>query len=284
MIVADELKRDTTPDLCNVLIVDDDEDALEEYCECAATLGYGCFAATDAYSAIKKIAEDTSIGIVITDLKMPNFDGLSLLDELDSRFLVNRHIVSIVITGHGSIDAVIEAMRYNARDFLQKPVTRERLAAALRRATRTWNQVAHSIHPGTSPGAVRPAGDLLQDRDGPERLSQDLTDQELLSKAKTLVRNREARGDFLDRKLFSDPSWDILLDLTSAKLEGIAVPVASACAATHMPFSTALRYLNSLVERGLVRRWKDPTDRRRDLLELEDNAMDAMCRYLKSVR
>jgi DNA-binding MarR family transcriptional regulator len=48
--------------------------------------------------------------------------------------------------------------------------------------------------------------------------------------------------------------------------------------------STALRQIRNLVDMGLVRRWSDPDDRRRDLLEIEDGAMEAMRRYLAYVQ
>jgi len=51
-----------------------------------------------------------------------------------------------------------------------------------------------------------------------------------------------------------------------------------------IPLSTALRYVRSLVDAGMVRRWKDTEDRRRDMLELDDRTMEAMTRYLMDVR
>jgi DNA-binding MarR family transcriptional regulator len=78
------------------------------------------------------------------------------------------------------------------------------------------------------------------------------------------------------------PSWEILLDITEASLRGEAVPASSASATTLVPLTTALRHVNNLVEAGLVRRWIDPTDKRRTLLELEPHALAAMQSYLAS--
>jgi hypothetical protein len=173
-------------------------------------------------------------------------------------------------------------MRLNARDFLQKPVTKESLAAVLRRASRTWNQMAYSFRSG-SQETEQAAPSHLPDDSEPVAAAE-LSDSELLTMVKSVVRKRERRGDYLDKELFSDPTWDLLLDLTSAKLEGVPVPVSSACAATHLPLSTALRYLRALTDAGMVRRWQDPGDRRRDLLELEETTMESMRRYLSVVR
>lgn len=282
MSTISDLNHDAGSGGCSVIIVDDDADALEEYAEIAHSLGYDCLTASDAYAAMKTLAENPRIGIVITDLKMPVIDGLSFLDELDTRIAKFRPIVSVVITGYGTFDSLVEAMRFNARDFLQKPVTKEALAAVLRRASRTWNQIAFSFRTGGATGEAGEDTSLAFGRQLPP--GKELTDREILQIAKNLVRRRERRGEFLDPELFSDPSWDILLDLTAAKLEGIAVPVSSACAATRLPLSTALRYVRSLVDAGFVRRWKDPTDRRRDLLEIEEPTLDSMRRYLSTLR
>lgn len=270
------------PARCHVLIVDDDTEALEEYCETATGLGYSCQSADSPAGALQFLAENPAIGIVVTDLQMPAMNGLAFLDELSSRFAQLRPLVPIVITGHGSLESAVQAMRFNAKDFLTKPVTTESFAAALRRASRAWNELY---------GSFRLMALARQDQPTPAPVApeaQPRTPQEdreaLLAQVRTIVRLREKRADFLDRQLFSDPTWDILLDLTAARLEGKPVPVSSVCAATNVPLSTALRYVRSLVDAGLVRRWKDTEDRRRDMLELEEQTMQAMTRYLADVR
>jgi DNA-binding IclR family transcriptional regulator len=87
----------------------------------------------------------------------------------------------------------------------------------------------------------------------------------------------------MDTTMFADPAWDILLDLTSAALEGRSVPVLSASAAADVPMTTALRYVKQLVASGLVTRWDDPSDKRRSLLALEDHALEGMVKYLSHV-
>lgn len=273
---------ETGPARCSILIVDDDRDALEEYCESATGLGYVCHSAGNPSDGLRILAENPAIGIVVTDLNMPTMDGLAFLDEISARFSQLRPLIPIVITGHGSLDTAVQAMRFNARDFLAKPVTTDNFATALRRASRAWNELY---------GSFRLMALARQDRterpalpaDTPP-LTPEAQREEMLLQIRAIVRMREKRGEFLDHQLFSDPTWDILLDLTAAKLEGKPVPVSSACAATNVPLSTALRYVRSLVDAGLVRRWKDTEDRRRDMLELEDPAMTAMTRYIADVR
>lgn len=266
--------------LCRVLLVDDDADCLGEYAEAVTSLGYQCVTASDAREALRLIAEDATIGIVITDVQMPAMDGITFLDELASRFATTRVIVPIVVTGFGSMDCAVQAMRFNAVDFLSKPVSSMDIAASLRRASARWAQMAMQLQQTQLAAQGQPAGKTP----APADLAGDVpTKEAMVAQIRSIIRKRQRRTDFLDAELFADPSWDILLDLTLAKLEGAAVPVSSACAAAQVPYTTALRYVKQLVDTGLVFRWKDPTDQRRVLLEIEDRTLDAMTRYVMAI-
>jgi CheY-like chemotaxis protein/DNA-binding MarR family transcriptional regulator len=269
---------------CRILVVDDDRATAEEVVEAAHLLGYQCGFALDAASALRTIAEDETIGIVVTDVQMPGMTGLSLLDELSSRFASQRPLVTLVITGFGSIDVAVAAMRNEAADFLTKPVSRDDLAAALRRAMRKWLRLCGERSLAALSASLRaPLGDAGQPA-APAASLAPVDDNELLKITRKLVRMREQRGQFLNPALFSDPMWDILLDLTSARLEQKTVPVSAVCQAAGVPMSTALRQIRSLVDMGLIRRWSDPLDRRRDLLAINDEAMAAMRQYLTFLR
>lgn len=269
---------------CRILVVDDDRATAEEVVEAAHLLGYQCSYALDAASALRNIADDETIGIVVTDVQMPGMTGLSLLDELSSRFASQRPLVTLVITGFGSIDIAVAAMRNEAADFLTKPVSRDDLAAALRRAMRKWLRLCGERSLAALSASLRaPSGEVGQPS-APASPLAPIDDAELLKITRKLVRMREQRGQFLNPALFSDPMWDILLDLTSARLEQKTVPVSSVCQAAGVPMSTALRQIRSLVDMGLIRRWSDPLDRRRDLLAINDEAMEAMRQYLTYLR
>jgi two-component system, NtrC family, sensor kinase len=69
--------------------------------------------------------------IVITDVKMPGMDGLDVLKKIKA---LNRDAEVIIITGHGGIDAAIDALKYGASDFLNKPIRDKALSVAIRRA------------------------------------------------------------------------------------------------------------------------------------------------------
>ncbi|GAA5052887.1 hypothetical protein GCM10023208_14260 [Erythrobacter westpacificensis] len=99
----------------------------------------------------------------------------------------------------------------------------------------------------------------------------------------TLVRKiitaRKLRARFLDAELFADPAWDMLLDLTAARVEHQRVSVTSLCIASGVPPTTALRWIGQMTEAGLFERVEDDCDRRRAFIRLSDKAADGMARY-----
>lgn len=79
---------------------------------------------------------------------------------------------------------------------------------------------------------------------------------------------RRARGAVLEGDWFADPAWDLLLDLFAAQYLGRRVSISSACIAANVPPTTALRWIDKLVEEGALVREDDPADGRRSYLEL----------------
>ncbi len=263
-----------------VLVVEDDQATLAAYGELLAGLGYEPILADNVSTALQVLSQQASIGIVLTDLNLPVMGGLDLLEEVASRFALQRPIEMIVATGNGSMDVAVQAMRLRASDFLTKPVSTADLSAALRRASRSLAGLTLRPKPQTGDQLAT----LAQDNPAPRAEQTVPNDQELLAVLRTLKRTSDQRSEFFDQTIFGDPCWDILLELTAARIQGQSVPVSSACNATHLPFSTALRYIRRLVELGMIKRWQDPNDRRRDLLDVEDAAFNSMKALIGNMR
>ncbi len=94
-----------------------------------------------------------------------------------------------------------------------------------------------------------------------------------------VIEQRRLRDEFFDAKLFADPAWDILLDLTAARAENLRVSVSSLCIAAAVPPTTALRWVREMEEAGLLDRVADDTDKRRVFIALADGAANAMAAY-----
>jgi hypothetical protein len=98
-----------------------------------------------------------------------------------------------------------------------------------------------------------------------------------------IIRQRQLRARFFDGDLFADPAWDMLLDLTAARIEGKQVSVTSLCIAAAVPPTTALRWIGQMVEADLFERVSDNVDRRRAFIALSDKAERAMARYFSEI-
>lgn len=104
------------------------------------------------------------------------------------------------------------------------------------------------------------------------------------AQVRDLLRARRIRADFLPGDLFADPAWDMMLDLLAARLDHERVSVSSLCIAAAVPPTTALRWIRTLTDKGLVERQADPHDGRRVFIALAQEAADALTRWFGASR
>ena len=103
-----------------VLIVDDDKDARELLSEILALDGVRSMTAASGEAALKMLETMPSIGLVITDLRMRNVDGLDLIRQV--RESVRAAMPFIIVSGDADVKDAIAAMHLSVVDFLLKPV------------------------------------------------------------------------------------------------------------------------------------------------------------------
>lgn len=231
-------------DIRRVLLVDDDPDILVELQEGLDTLGLPSHTATTAVEALDIVQKHDELQVIVTDLEMPRIDGIELLQKLSARR--RRHpLLAIVITGHASLDRAVGALRLHAVDFLQKPLAAEEVAQAVHRAF----ALAEDNEP--EPPAVA----------GPAHIPRP-------NYLRALVAARADRDAIFQSNLFSDPAWEMMLDLAVAEASGRTISVTSLCLASGSPTTTALRRIDDLKDAGLIDRDPDPADRRRVLVHL----------------
>ncbi len=96
-----------------------------------------------------------------------------------------------------------------------------------------------------------------------------------------LIRLRRDRDRHFPAELFADPAWDMLLDLAAARMERTNVPVSSLCLAAAVPTTTALRWIRTLSQAGLLERRTDAADARRTFITLSDAAFDGVAGWLR---
>ena len=108
----------------NILIVDDEQDIRESLKDILEDEGHNIFLAENAKVA-RLIKEKENIGLILLDIWMPDCDGITLLKEWATTNKINCPV--LMMSGHGTIDTAIEATKIGAYDFLEKPISLQKL-------------------------------------------------------------------------------------------------------------------------------------------------------------
>jgi DNA-binding NtrC family response regulator len=109
--------------LARVLLVDDEINMAKTQAKILQRKGYVVETASNGREALR-LLDDAPFDVMITDLKMPVFDGMQLLRAMNVKA---RGCAVIVLTGHGTIESAVEAMRCGATDYLTKPCNPDEL-------------------------------------------------------------------------------------------------------------------------------------------------------------
>lgn len=112
-----------------VLIVDDERSIRAMLMDLLKMNNYDVFEASDGSEALEML-DSIAFDAVVTDLKMPGMDGVSLIKAATER---HGDLVGIVVTGHASVDTAVQAMKAGAYDYVTKPINRDKLLLALRK-------------------------------------------------------------------------------------------------------------------------------------------------------
>jgi signal transduction histidine kinase/FixJ family two-component response regulator len=120
----------SAPPLARVLVVDDEAPQLRALCEALEAAGYVACGFTSGLEAVAKLRE-RPFELLLTDLKMPQIDGISLMRACHE---VDRDLACIVMTGHGTIATAVDALKAGALDYVLKPFKMSTLLPALTRA------------------------------------------------------------------------------------------------------------------------------------------------------
>jgi two-component system, NtrC family, nitrogen regulation response regulator NtrX len=113
-----------------VLIVDDETTIIESLDGILSDDGFEVIHALNGYEALKKI-EKESPDIVLLDIWMPGMDGIETLKEIKK---IAPNLPVVIITGHGSIEAAVDATKSGAYDFLEKPLSIDKVIVTINNA------------------------------------------------------------------------------------------------------------------------------------------------------
>ena len=281
-----------------VLVFGDSAAAVERMREPAERIGCSVADSGPIEGAAERLDAQIHVDSVLVEAECwsPALDRLLQSLELRARSGLHRSVVS---APEELIDAVFAATPHRDVFHLCRPNPLERIAtvafAGIRRTPRLRDgkEDIHAVLQQLSDEAARIAGalaslaDTARGTDGEEAEGAGgggdgpTVDAGLV---RSIIRARRLRDSYLKGGLFADPAWDMLLDLMAARLERNRVAVSSLCIAAAVPPTTALRWIKTLTDKGLLVRCADPADGRRVYIELSDEAARALASYIRAAQ
>lgn len=113
-----------------VHLIDDDEDVRRAVSFLLGTVGFAVRVHESAVKFLEKL-DDLQQGCIVSDVRMPEMDGVELLARLKERGVA---MPAIIVTGHADVGLAVSAMKMGAVDFIEKPFDDERLISAVKAA------------------------------------------------------------------------------------------------------------------------------------------------------
>ncbi|HEX6879761.1 MAG TPA: response regulator, partial [Terriglobales bacterium] len=149
-----------TPARARILLVDDEAPILRTASEILRQDNFDVDEAEDGFSALAAI-EHTSYDLVLTDLKMDGMDGLMLLSEVQKK---SPQTATVMMTGYGTVESAIEAVRSGAYEFLMKPVAPQELREAVQRCLerKRLSEIDTLYHVGNEIAAAETANEVQE--------------------------------------------------------------------------------------------------------------------------
>lgn len=199
----------TNDDAAPVILIDDDSDLLKATAQTLELAGFSVSAFSVAAEALATLDAGFA-GVVVSDIRMPEIDGLLLFDRV---LRLDADIPVILVTGHGDIAMAVKAIKDGAYDFITKPFAADRLVQSVRRAAEKRRLVMENRALREAAGEAQDGLPLIGQTSAMERLRRTLrqiadTDVDVLVTGETgsgkevvaslLHRwSRRARGNFV---------------------------------------------------------------------------------------
>ncbi len=144
-----------------ILVVEDDEQLQTALSTVLSQHGYEVTVARDGHAGLEHVERDAP-WLVLTDLNLPGKGGMDFLREVRTQ---GYHMPVVVMTAYGGVDVAVEALKYGATDFLQKPFPFERLEKLIQQLDDDRSEQRHesSEPPGQVSNGEQPEGFLTRD-------------------------------------------------------------------------------------------------------------------------
>lgn len=282
-----------------ILLIDDEPALLNALSQALESDGLRCVKANSAEQALLILSADPTIELIISDIRMPKMDGLTLLHHVRERYSDRTWLQVIFVTAYATLENSIDALRLAACDFLYKPVRREELLKAVRSALSRSSAMKRDIefrmqgsdHLGRLTIELQALKTLLTPSLVPVLTSKDTTDLNQDDAKKTftterllsLIHSNEVKKKLFKDELFNDPVWNMLLDLMKNKIHDKEVSASSLYLCSGVPLATASRRLNEMEKAGLITKTQDGIDKRRQIVEITPFAYQMIEDYFRTI-
>lgn len=175
-----------------ILVADDEKNIRSGLAKALQMDGYEVEQAEDGQDALKVLLR-TEIDLIIADLRMPKLSGEDLLKKVVSAYPT---VPVIILTGHGTVDNAVEAMRNGAYDFLTKPVNLDRLGLLVKRALgrRELARKHQELQEEVSRLEKRKSGGDMLGRSAPMHRVFEVIDQVAPTRASVLITGESGTG------------------------------------------------------------------------------------------
>jgi YesN/AraC family two-component response regulator len=276
-------------DVVKILVVDDEEMAVEELVYALRAAGFDAIGEHSAAQGLESFLRDNSIGVVVSDVHMPMQDGVEFFQKI--RRCGNRGAACglILMTGFPEVANAIAAVDLRVEKYLLKPIESGEALAATSAAVSSYRKavdVANSRDLALSTlrtllNAPTPVVALPHvDKDKFGAVGYEERERQRTEMLGLMLRSLKLRSEILPQELFGDPAWCMLLELALIERSGKRTAVSGLAILAQTSHTTAVRRIQDLVEAGLFVRHDDSLDRRRSYVSLSQNAHERLNQLL----
>ncbi|MBW8242499.1 sigma-54 dependent transcriptional regulator [Muricauda oceani] len=173
----------------NILLVDDDIDILELLQRHLKSMDYHTYKAVSVKEALY-ILKDTEIDLLVTDINMPEIDGLELVKYVAEHY---PHMPKLVVTGFPSVEDASSVIKHGATDYLTKPFTKVELELAVKKALASKEAKKTDKKPPVKPVATNGYSDMIGNSEAFKKVTE-IIDRVKDNRATVLVRGESGTG------------------------------------------------------------------------------------------
>lgn len=231
----------------SIVVVDDEPEAAREMVHGLSRAGLNCIAISNPWIALQMLAGASHPQIAVLDIRMPELDGLQLVERLKNIRPADVPDI-ILVSGTADIDDAITAMRLGIRRMLRKPLKVSALVYEVKLA------IAESDRRNNDEERTLIAAPSLA-----SKISID-----------TLVVEAHCRSRLLPEILLSDHCWKMFLELYEMRKRNGKVSLTSLALVSNLPMATAIRKIHQMKDLSLVTYQADNNDKRRTFVALSD--------------